>query len=133
VTSNAGKRLERLHKELVALGAQSRAFHFIVGDVRESAEAKLERAKAEGRVQAGDEVQLIDVAWAVNELKGQAHIPEGSSKDPFEEPALPPPLAVSPLALQKEREEKWKDHLRKIEADGTRFDPDKPKSGNGIW
>jgi hypothetical protein len=133
VTSNAGKRLERLHKELVALGAQSRAFHFIVGDVRESAEAKLERAKAEGRVQAGDEVQLIDVAWAVNELKGQAHIPEGSSKDPFEEPALPPPLAVSPLALQKEREERWKRHEQKITRDGTRFDPSKSKSGNEIW
>jgi hypothetical protein len=69
MTSNLHKRLDRLQKEINEIGAKGRAFHFIVGDTNESAEAKLERMKAEGIIVPGDEYQLIEVPWAINDLK----------------------------------------------------------------
>lgn len=50
MTSNVHKRLDKLKKEITQLGAKRRSFHYIVGDANESAEAKLERLKAEGTI-----------------------------------------------------------------------------------
>ena len=54
MTSNVHKRLDKLKKDITELGAKGRAFHCIIGDATESAEAKLERLKAEGKISAGD-------------------------------------------------------------------------------
>jgi hypothetical protein len=69
MTSNLHKRLDRLQKEVNEIGAKRHKFHFVVGDTNESAEAKLERMKAEGKIAPGDEYQLIQVPWAMNDLK----------------------------------------------------------------
>lgn len=128
MTSNTHKRLDKIEKEITDLGAKGRKFHFILGDANEPAEAKLERMKAEGTVKKGDEVQLVQVPWIVRELKGSSYIPEGSDHDPYADPGLPPePQATTNWGEQREREQRWKDHVKKIERDGTRFDPDKPK------
>ena len=129
MTSNVGKRLDKLHKEITELGSKGRAFHFIVGDSNETAEAKLERMKAEGSVATGDEYQLIQTQWAISQLKGADYIPEGNSHDPFEEPPLPQPDVVkTSWGEQREREQKWKDHIKKITEDGQRYG-EKPKDG----
>ena len=129
-SNNLGKEIKRLRKEIADLGAQDSAFHFIVGDKNENAEAKLERLRAEGQVKPGDTVQSVEVPWIVRELRGSSHIPEGSAKDPFAEPEMPAPQAVDTSWSEKrERDQRWKDHLKQVERDGTRFDPDKPKAG----
>ena len=131
-SNNLGKEIKRLRKEIADLGAQDSAFHFIVGDAAETADAKLERLRAEGKVKPGDTVQSVEVPWIVRELRGSSHIPEGSAKDPFAEPEMPAPQVIGTnWGEQRDREQRWKDHLRKIERDGTRYDPDKPKAGDG--
>jgi hypothetical protein len=127
MTSNTGKRLDKLHKEITELGAKGGKFHFVVGDTGESSGAMLERLKAKGVIQPGDQVQLVDVPWKINELKGGTYIPEGSGEDPYAEPPLPPDPIVTDYAAQREREERWKKHERQIERDGQRFDPNKRK------
>ncbi|MGZ8415616.1 MAG: hypothetical protein ACXWVQ_01325 [Methyloceanibacter sp.] len=128
MTSNVHKRLDKLKKEITQLGAKRRSFHYIVGDANESAEAKLGRLKAEGTVQAGDEIQIVQVPWVINALKGNRYISEGSAHDPLEDPGLPPPTPIATSwAEQREREERWKKHERKIEADGERYEGDKTK------
>ena len=130
MTSNVGKRLDKLHREITDLGAKGRSFHFVVGDKNEPAEAKLERLKAEGKIAAGDECQLIDVPWRISELKGQPHIPEGNATDPLADPGLPIPETVVDASCEaRDREQRWKDHIKKIEADGQRYRADKPKDG----
>ena len=125
MTSNTGKRLDKLHKEITELGAKSGKFHFVVGDTGESSGAVLERLQAEGVIQPGDQVQLVDVPWKINELKGSTYIPEGSGADPYAEPPLRPDLIVTDYAAQREREERWKKHERQIERDGQRYEGDK--------
>jgi len=70
-----------------------------------------------------------------NNLKGSLAIPEASTEpDQFAEPKMPPPdPAVSTWGEQYEREKRWKQHLRAIERNGQRFDPDGPKHGDGIY
>ena len=135
MTSNVHKRLDKLRKEIVDLGSKGRAFHFIVGDANEAAEAKLERMKAEGTIATGDEYQLVQIPWAISPRlsSGSSHIPEGSTHDPLVEPELPAPQAIAlSWGEEQARQQKWKDHVRKIEAAGERYDPDKPKYGDGI-
>ena len=69
MTSNLHKRIDRMRKEINEIGAKGHKLHLIVGDTNESAEAKLERMKAEGIIVPGDEYQLIQVPWAINDLK----------------------------------------------------------------
>ena len=78
-------------------GAKGRAFHYIVGDAGEAAEAKLERMKAEGKIATGDEIQLLTIPWQIKPLVGTGAIPEGSSVDPFAEPPLSyqPPIVAN--------------------------------------
>ena len=129
-SNNLGKEIKRLRKEIADLGAQDSAFHFVVGDANETAEAKLDRMKAEGTVQPGDTCQLITVPWIVRELKGSTYIPEGNPHDPLVDPGLPPPVqATTNWGEERDREQRWKDHVKKIDAAGERFDPDKKKSG----
>jgi hypothetical protein len=128
MTSNAGKRLERLHKDLAEIGGKARKFHYVVGDANESSEAKLERLRAEGVVKAGDEVQTIDVPWVINQLRGSVAIPEGGGRDPLEDPGLPPPTPIATSwTEQRDREERWKKHVEQIKRDGQLFEGDKPK------
>jgi hypothetical protein len=133
-SNNISKELKRLRKELAALGAKDKKFHFVIGNPNEAAEARLERLMAEGKITTGDEYQLIDLAWTPRVLRGASYIPEGTSADPYAEPALPPMAVVNVSKLaEEEREERWKKHLKKIEKDGERYDPDKPKYGDGIY
>ena len=128
--SNLGKEIKRLRKEIADLGAQGSAFHFIVGDAVETAEGKLERLKAEGKVQPGDTYQIVQVPWVINQLKGSPHIPEGNPHDPLADPGLPPPAqATTNGGEQRDREQRWKEHVKKIDMAGERYDPAKPKDG----
>jgi hypothetical protein len=131
MTSNTHKRLDKLQKEITDLGAKGRSFQFIVGDAVESAEAKLERMKAEGQIATGDEYQLIQVPWAISALKGSTYIPEGNPDDPYAEPPLPTEPINNKWAEAREREERWKKHERKTERDGERYEGEKPK--DTIW
>ena len=49
-------------------------------DENEAAEAKLERLKAEGKIASGDEYQLVQVPWVINELKGSATSPRAAAQ-----------------------------------------------------
>ena len=129
MASNVHKRLDKLKKEITELGAKGRAFHYIIGDATESAEAKLERLKAEGKIATGDEYQTVEIPWAINQLKGSTHIPEGSSVDPFADPAIESPQDTKEWEDARGREEKWRNHIKSIEANGERYDPAKPKTG----
>jgi hypothetical protein len=136
MTSNIHKRLDKLRKEIAEIGAKGRAFHFIVGDKNEHPEAKLERLKAEGKIASGDEYQVVQVQWAINPLEGSSHIREGIPRDPYAEPDKPPAQQETAQQAQwkeeRDREQRWKDHIKKIEASGQRYDPHKPKYGDGI-
>jgi hypothetical protein len=133
-SNNLGKELKRLRKELAALGAKDKKFHYIIGDPNEAAEARLERLIADGKIAKGDEYQLIDIAWTPRVLRGASYIPEGTSADPYAEPALPPmPVVNVTKQMEEEREQRWKEHVKKIEKDGERYDPNKPKYGDGIY
>lgn len=133
MTTNVHKRLDKLQKEITEISAKGRAFHYIVGNANESAEAKLERMKSEGKIQAGDEYQMLDVPWVISLLKGSSHIPEGNPADPYAEPSLPPPPQdTTEWGDERERERRWKEHVRKIEASGERYDDDKPKGGRRL-
>ena len=121
--------LDKLKKEITELGAKGRAFHYIIGDATESAEAKLEQLKAEGKIATGDEYQTVEIPWAINQLKGSTHIPEGSSVDPFADPAIRVAAGHKVWEDARGREEKWRNHIKSIEANGERYDPDKPKTG----
>jgi len=130
VTSNIEKRLDKLQRELAELGTKDSKFHFVLGDANETAEAKLERLRAEGKIAVGDTYQLVQVPWIVRELKGSTYIPEGSSADPLADPGLPPPAQVpTDWGEECDRDKRWADHVRQIERDGQRYDPDKPKAG----
>ena len=126
-SNNIGKELKRLRKELAEVESKDSKFHFVVGDKNENAEAKLERFRAEGKIAVGDTYQLVQVPWIVRELKGSSkYIPEGSSADPLADPGLPLPQSVSSSwGEERDRDKRWADHVRQIERDGQRFDPDK--------
>ena len=130
MTSNVHKRLDKLKREITELGAKGKAFHFIIGDTNENAEAKLERLKAEGKIASGDECQIVEVQWAISPLRGSSHIPEGNSADPLAEPELQAPQAIAESwGQERDRQQRWKEHVTRIEADGQRYSDDKPKSG----
>ena len=69
-SNNLGKEIKRLRKEIADLGAQDSAFHFVVGDANENAEAKLDGMRAAGKVQPGDTCQLIHVPWVIYAAQG---------------------------------------------------------------
>ena len=48
-SNNLGKEIKRLRKEIADLGAQDSAFHFVVGDANENAEAKLDAHEGRGQ------------------------------------------------------------------------------------
>ena len=133
MTSNVHKRLDKLHREITEIGAKGRAFHFIVGDVNEAAEVKLERMKAEGNIATGDEYQLIEVPSAISQLKGSPYIPEGNATDPLADPGLPQPEAVVSMSWgeQRDRDKRWSAHVKTIEASGERYG--KPKPTDGVY
>jgi hypothetical protein len=124
MTSNIGKRLDKLHREISEIGAKGGAFHFIIGTPDEDAEAKLERMKAEGTIARGDEYQLVEIPWRIRPLRGQA-LPAGvgeAAEDPFRDPGHAMPSVTDDASA--EREQRWKAHLARIEMDGTRYQGD---------
>ena len=128
-SNNMGKELKRLRKELDELKAKDRRFHFLVLSKDETEEEKVKQLTAAGKFTPGDEYQVVQVPWKIAELKGSTHIPEGNSADPFAEPKMPPEPQVTSWGGQRDREQRWKEHVKKIEMAGERYDPDKPKDG----
>ena len=133
-SNNMGKELQRLRKELDELKAKDRRFHFLVLSKGETEEEKLKQLIDAGKIAAGDEYQVIEIPWAISQLKGSTHIPEGSGKDPFAEPPLPPaPQSIATSwGEERDREKRWADHVKKIKRDGQLYDDDKSKAG-GWW
>lgn len=131
-SNNMGKELKRLRKELDELQSKDRRFHFLVLSPGETEEGKLKEMIDAGKIALGDEYQVVEIPWQVHPLKGSTHIPEGSSADPYAEPELPPPPQTTKWSEQRDREERWKQHVKKIERDGQRYDGDKPKYSDGI-
>lgn len=133
-SNNMGKELKRLREELQDLKAKDRRFHFLALGKNETEEAKVKEIMDAGKFSPGDEYQVVQVPWALNELRRSTHIPEGSAADPFVEPETPRPEPVgTSCGEERDRVQRWKEHIRKIERDGTRYDPDKPKRGNGVY
>ena len=131
-SSNLGKELKRLRKEVDELKNRRKGFHFLVLSEGETEEEKLKQMIDAGKMAVGDEYQVIEVPWSISQLKGSPFIPEGNSADPLADPGLPPPAPqaiASSWGEKRDREQRWKDHIRKIESDDQRYDPDKPKSG----
>lgn len=142
MTSNAGKRIEKLTKALDQLATRHKRHVFVLVQEGETQETVVARLEAEGKLRPGDDMQVIDIPWTISPLRGEAHIPEGNEEDPFADPRtkrqredrergesggmgasvssqgfdLPPTWAQD-----AERQRKWKEHERKIEAEGSRY------------
>jgi hypothetical protein len=139
MTSNAGKRLEKLEKLLDTIATKNKRHHFVVVDADGDADKHVALLAESGIIKDGDDVQVIPVAWRVHELRGQAYIPEGSTDDPLADPRTRPGAAEregrdggrgdnasSPrLDPPPDQVQRWRDHERRLEMDGTRYQGEK--------
>ena len=129
-SNNLGKEIKRLRKEIADLGAQDSAFHFVVGDANETAEAKLDRMKAEGKIQPGTHTSLSTCRGSSTSSRDQRTSPKAIRTIlllilGYRRQRRPPPTGASNATVTQ----RWKEHLRKIERDGDRYDPDKKNAG----
>ena len=133
-SNNMGKELKRLRKELEDLKGKGRRFHFLVLGKDDTEDEKVKQLMDAGKFAPGDEYQVVQVLWNPRQLKGAEDIPMGGAFDPYAEPEMPLAQPVpQPWKEDLARERRWKDHIKQIERDGTRYDPDKPKFDNGIY
>lgn len=145
-SNNLGKELKRLRKEVEELKNRGRGFHYVVVGKTATAQERIDAMLADGSMREGDEYMVVELPWVISPLKGATHVPEGNSTDPFADPykhgnkgdgdgdgmgASPSGSPLDPPPF--DQQERWRQHERRIEADGTRFDPDKPKPNRGIY
>ena len=128
-----GPASDRYPSSLAKLGlkARDRRFHFLVLGENETEEAKVKQLTDAGKFTPGDEHQVVRVPWTPKPLRGSKCIPEGSVST--DEPEMPRPEPAVTSWGEGDREQRWREHIRKIERDGTRYDPDRSKRSNGVY
>ena len=137
MTTNAGKRIDKLLKQLDTIATRNKQHHFVIVQGNDDPDAKVQALAAEGIIKEGDDIQLVHIPWKAHRLKGAAYIPEGNTDDPLGDPRLKGKgdiggtemggyasgLAFDPRPHQvtAEREQAWARHVINLEIAGQRY------------